>query len=140
MKPLPTRSAVPGPVQPRVVGENLYARPDDEDHQKQIKKLLRTQPCGKGRRFPWADLATPRCCSTNTCTDDNPRKCCAAATAAIRTANPIRSSQGRLNHFAVADAHTRCDAGGIRHRTCPRDRVDDVCDRGTIVCGIFMPQ
>src|SRR3989304_136575 len=56
-EPFPTRSAVPSPVQPRVVGEDLHSRPDDEDHQKQIEKMLRTQPCRKGRRFPWAALA-----------------------------------------------------------------------------------
>ena len=32
------------------------ARPDDEDHQKQIEKVLRTQPCGEGRRFAWTGL------------------------------------------------------------------------------------
>ena len=132
---------MPGPVQPRVVGENLYARPDDEDHQKQIKKLLRTQPCGKGRRFPWADLATPRCCSTNTCTDDNPRKCCAAATARDQDGESDQEQPGQVEPLLLWPMRIR-GAMPAAYGTEPA-HVTGLTTSATgakLCAGIFMPQ
>ncbi len=117
---------MPGPVQPRVVGENLYARPDDEDHQKQIEKVLRTQPCRKGRRFPWADLADSGVLFDEHLHRRQPTQVLCRSHCRDQDDESDREQPEQVEPLAVADAHTRCDAGGIWHRTRPGDRVDDV--------------
>jgi len=64
-----------------------------------LRKCCAPNHAGRVDVSPGLTSLTPGCCSMNTCTGGNPRKCCAAATAAIRTTNPIGSSQSRLNHL-----------------------------------------
>jgi len=117
---------VPSPVQPRVVGEDLHSRPDDEDHQKQIEKMLRTQPCRKGRRFPWADLADSGVLLDEHLHRRQPTQVLCRCHRRDQDDESDREQPEQVEPLAVADAHTRCDAGGVRHRTRPRDGVDDV--------------
>jgi hypothetical protein len=48
-EPLLARCTVPGPVQPRMVCEDLYSGPDDEDHQEHIEEVLHPDPAGNPR-------------------------------------------------------------------------------------------
>src|SRR6185295_3493230 len=48
-EPVLSRCTVPGPVETRMVAENLYSRPDDEDHQEQVEEVLHADPGGKTR-------------------------------------------------------------------------------------------
>src|SRR6187399_147898 len=48
-EPVLARCAVPGPVQTRMVTEDLYSRPEDEDHQEQVEEVLYPDPDGKTR-------------------------------------------------------------------------------------------
>ena len=48
-EPVLARCAVPGPVQPRMVTEDLYSRPEDEDHQEHVEEVLHPDPDGKTR-------------------------------------------------------------------------------------------
>jgi len=43
-EPVPARGAVPGPVQPGMIGEDLHSRPDDEHQQEQIQEVLHIHP------------------------------------------------------------------------------------------------
>src|SRR6185437_15947610 len=43
-EPVPTRSAVPRPVQPWVIAENLQTRPDDENHKEEVEEVLDSDP------------------------------------------------------------------------------------------------
>src|SRR6185312_11287681 len=43
-EPFGARRAVPVPVQARVVGENLNARPDHQKDQEQVEEMLPSQP------------------------------------------------------------------------------------------------
>ena len=49
-EPVPAGRGVPRPVQPRVVGEDLHARADDEDHEEQVEEVLPSRPGGEARR------------------------------------------------------------------------------------------
>jgi hypothetical protein len=48
-EPVPARCAVPGPVQPRMVTEDLKSRAEDEDHQEEVEEVLHPDPGGKPR-------------------------------------------------------------------------------------------
>lgn len=64
-----------------------------------LRKCCAPNLAGRVDVSPGLASPAPGCCSMNTCTDDMLRRCCAAATAAIRTRNPRGSSQSRLNHL-----------------------------------------
>ena len=53
-EPVPARGAVPGPVQPGMVGEDLHPGPDDEDHQEQVEEVLPAAPRPATRRVAGA--------------------------------------------------------------------------------------
>src|SRR5450755_592638 len=46
-KPIPPRRRMPGPVKARVIGEDLNAGADDEDHEEGVEEVL---PPGPGRK------------------------------------------------------------------------------------------
>ena len=48
-EPVLARCAVPGPGQPRMVTEDLCARPEDEDHQEHVEEVLQSDPDRKTR-------------------------------------------------------------------------------------------
>ena len=43
-EPVPARGAVPGPVQPRMIREDLQAGPHDEQQQEEVEEVLHTDP------------------------------------------------------------------------------------------------
>ncbi len=43
-EPVRARRAVPSPVQPGVIGQYLYAGPDDEHHEEHVQEVLRAEP------------------------------------------------------------------------------------------------
>ena len=114
------------PVQPRVVGEDLCSRPDDEDHQKQIEKVLRTQPCGEGRRFAWTGLTRTGMLLDEHLHGRHAAQVLRRCDCPDQDDESEREQPEQVEPSAVADAHARCDAGGVRYRTRPRDGVDDV--------------
>src|SRR5665213_2624440 len=48
-EPIATGRAVPPPVEPRMIGEDLDARADDEHHQEEIQEMQQPQPQGETR-------------------------------------------------------------------------------------------
>ena len=60
------------------------------------------------------------------CTDGILRRPWAAATATMRTKNPIGSSQSKLNQRSAADPDTGGHAGRLRDRARPGSRIDDI--------------
>ena len=51
-EPVPARGAVPGPVQPGVIGQDLQPGPDDEDHEQRVEEVLRVHPPRQPRMGP----------------------------------------------------------------------------------------
>jgi hypothetical protein len=49
-EPISSRGGVPGPVEPRMIGEDLDTRSDDEDHDEQIEEVLPSHPGGQACR------------------------------------------------------------------------------------------
>jgi hypothetical protein len=90
-EPVFTRGAVPRPVQPRVVAEDLDAGADDEDQQEQVEEVLHANPDRQSRMGHRAGLVAMKCCTPGAF-----RRPLPMATATISTTKPIGSSHSRL--------------------------------------------
>jgi len=118
---------VPRPIQPGVVGEDLQARADDEDHEKQIEEVLPSQPGGKTSRRGGArwlnrpgvlgDKALYRGVITQALGDSN-------------RDNEPHEAEGeqpeQVEPLAPTNTHARGDAVDRRNRTRPGRGVDHV--------------
>jgi hypothetical protein len=51
--------AVAFPVQPRVVGENLESRANNERHEKQVHEMLQSEPGGESRDYSHCGCGIP---------------------------------------------------------------------------------
>ena len=132
-EPVLAGGAVPRPVQPRVVAEDLQPGPDDEDQQEQVEEVLDADPdrqpgtrCGAGR-LDGAGV-----------TDDETLH-------GRHVAEPLRRRHGddqddepdgeqpeQVEPPAATDAHAGSDALHLGDRPRPRRRIDDVLTLGQL--------
>ena len=84
-KPVLAGSAVPRPVQPRMITEDLQSRPDDEDQQEQVEEVLHANPDRQpGTRLGARGPTVPGYRTMKRSTDGTLRRPFAAATATIK--------------------------------------------------------
>ena len=130
-EPVPARGAVPRPVQPGVVGEDLQARADDEHHEEQVEEVLPSHP-DRETRWPRACAGRDRArvAAMNRWTDGSPRSPFADRDRDDQQHEPDRQQPEQVEPPAATDPHPRGDAGRVRHRTRPRRRIDHVLAHG----------
>ncbi len=123
-EPVPARGAVPGPVEPRVVAEDLDPRADDEDHQEQVEEVLQSTQTGSPASPPAA--RHDRCRGSgrmNSLHEARHAQALGDGTAMIRPHEADRQQPQQVEPSAATDPHPRGDpvrAGPNR----PRSRFD----------------
>ena len=126
-EPVFSRCTVPGPVETRMVGENLYSRPDDEDHQEQVEEVLHADPDGKAR----VRLRVGRCDGAGMPGDEALDRRDRAQTLRGRHRNDEdhetdRKQPEETEPPIAADTDTRRDPLRLGDRPGPRRRIDDI--------------
>ena len=132
-EPVAARGAVPGPVQPRMIAEDLQSGADDEDQQEQVEEVLNPDPdrqsrmaYGVGRR-DGARIAGDEVLHRRHVTqalggrdrDDQDHE-------------SDRQQPQQVEPPALSDPDARRDAVRDRHRTGPRARVHHVLADGQL--------
>ncbi len=126
-KPVLARSAVAGPVQARVIREDLHPRSDDEDHQEQVEEVHRSHP----DRQAGVSLRAGREDRPGVVLDEPLHR--ADATQALggrhrgdQAEQPDREQPEQVEPPAAPHANPRSDAARHRYRSRPRRGIDDI--------------
>ena len=125
-EPVLARGAVPGPVQPRVIGEDLPAGPDDEQQEEHVQEVLPAEPRREADRCVRGSSEVPGNCSMN---DAHRRQLADALGDGDRGEQqhePDGDQPEQVEPLAVADPHARRDTPVLRNRAREGVRVDDV--------------
>ncbi len=133
-KPVPARRGVPGPVQPRMIRQNLHAGADDEDHEKQVEEVLQIYP---GRK-PDRPRRRRRHVSPRVAPDEALHKRVTAQTLGDSDQDDQQKEADRqqpqqVEPSAAPDPHARRDPVDLRHRPRPRGGVDHILTRRQLI-------
>ena len=126
-EPVPAGRRVPGPVQPRVVGQDLHARADDEHEEEQVEEVLPARPGGKARR----GVGVRRRDRPRVARDEALHRWVVAQALGHgdrdqQEHEADRQQPEEVEPAAATDPHARADPVDVRNRARERGNVDGV--------------
>ena len=132
-EPVLARRAVPRPVQPRMIAEDLQPRPDDEDQQEQVEEVLHADPDRKaGTRLRAGRLDGARVADDEPLDRRHVAQTLRGRHGDDQDDEPDRQQPEQVEPPVAPDAHPRRDALHLGNRPRPRRRVDHVLALGQL--------